>query len=88
MALTMRPTGLSSPAFAHLQDWTILEDGETVGRIYESVGTPPEYRWYWSMMLLVDWRSGIVRNGSVATLDEAKAQLRGSLAKARGHDRA
>jgi hypothetical protein len=57
MAFTVRPTGLASPAFAHLQDWTILEDGKTVGRIYEAVGKPPEYRLFWSMMLLVDWRS-------------------------------
>jgi hypothetical protein len=49
MTLAMRTTGLASPAFAHLQDWTILEDGETVGRIYESDGKPPEIRWFWSM---------------------------------------
>jgi hypothetical protein len=28
MPLTLRPTGV-----AHLQDWTIFEDGKTVGRL-------------------------------------------------------
>jgi hypothetical protein len=80
------PDRLASPAFAHPQDWTILEDGETVGRFYESVGKPPEYRWFWSMILLADRRSGIVTNGSVASFEEAKARFRESLAKARAHD--
>jgi hypothetical protein len=55
MAFTVRPTGLASPCLCPY--WTILEDGKTVGRIYEAVGKPPEYRLFWSMMLLVDWRS-------------------------------
>jgi hypothetical protein len=38
------------------------------------------------MTLLVDWRLGIVTSGKVATLDEAKARFRESLAKARGRD--
>ena len=35
MLLTMRPTGGHSPAYADRQDWTILDDGKPVGRIYE-----------------------------------------------------
>jgi hypothetical protein len=32
------------------QDWTIFDDGEPVGRIYEdaSASTPAELRWFWS----------------------------------------
>jgi hypothetical protein len=37
MPLTLRPTGLVSPVYGHLQDWTIFEDGKPVGRIYEDV---------------------------------------------------
>jgi hypothetical protein len=37
MPLTLRPTGLASPVYGHLQDWTIFEDGKPVGRIYEDV---------------------------------------------------
>ena len=31
--LTMRPTGLASPAFADWGDWTVLDDGRIVRRI-------------------------------------------------------
>jgi hypothetical protein len=34
MALTLRPTGLASPAHADRQDWTVYEDGKPIGRIY------------------------------------------------------
>jgi hypothetical protein len=46
MPLTMRPTGLASPAYAHLQDWTVLDDGGAVGRLYQdgSLSTPPVTR--------------------------------------------
>ena len=37
MPLALRPTGLASPVYGHLQDWTIFEDGKPVGRIYEDV---------------------------------------------------
>jgi hypothetical protein len=42
MPLTMRPTGLSSGVDKDRQDWTIFDDGEPVGRIYEvpNVGDP------------------------------------------------
>ena len=33
MALTMRPTGLSSPAYKDEIDVSIYEDGEAVGRV-------------------------------------------------------
>jgi hypothetical protein len=45
MHLTLRPTGLQSPAYADRLDWTVL-DGREVGRIYEdcSASTPPDLR--------------------------------------------
>jgi hypothetical protein len=33
--LTLRPTGLSSPAYRDWLDYVIVEDGRDVGRIYE-----------------------------------------------------
>ena len=53
--LTLRPTGLASPAYEHLEDWTILEDGREVGRMYEdgSASTPPELKWFWSIVVYV-----------------------------------
>ena len=36
MPLTLRPTGLrNSAAFAHLADWSVLDDGVVIGRISE-----------------------------------------------------
>jgi hypothetical protein len=75
--LTMRPTGLASPAYQDRQDWTIHDDGQPVGRIYEdaSAGTPAEQRWFWSVTVYVDPKSSIITSGKVPTLDEAKAQF-------------
>jgi hypothetical protein len=47
MALTLRPTGLASPAFAHLADWCVYDDGESIGRIYERHAPfRPELAWF------------------------------------------
>jgi hypothetical protein len=53
MALMLRPTRLASPAYERLQDWAIVEDGRTVGRIIEdgSASTPPDRRWGWSIVV-------------------------------------
>ena len=61
----------------HLQDWTMLDDGREVGRIYEdgSISTPAELRWFWSVSLYVPPAAGIVTSGKVPTLDEAKTQF-------------
>jgi hypothetical protein len=51
----MRPTWLASPVYEHLQDWTVLNDGQ-VARIYEdgSASTPPEMRRSWSVTVYVN----------------------------------
>jgi hypothetical protein len=38
MALSLRPTGLSSPAYRDWLNYVIVEDGRDVGRIYEDTG--------------------------------------------------
>ena len=80
MPLTMRPTGGHSPVYQDRQDWTIFEDGRPVGRIYEdaTAGTPADLRWFWSIIVYVNPRAGIVTSGKVPTLDEAKAQFEAS----------
>jgi hypothetical protein len=80
MPLTMRPTGGHSPVYADRQDWTIFDDGEPVGRIYEdaTAGTPVELRWFWSVTVYVHPRAGIVTSGKVPTLEAAKAQFEAS----------
>jgi hypothetical protein len=39
MLLTMRPTGGHSPVYADRQDWTVLDEGQPVGRIYEDTSS-------------------------------------------------
>ncbi len=72
MPLTLRPAGLSSPAYRDWLDYVIVEDGRDVGRLYEDRHSKPELRWFWSY---VNPRRGIITSGRAASLDEAKAQF-------------
>ena len=54
MPLTLRPTGLSSPAYRDWLDYVIVEDGRDVGRLYEDRHSPPELRWFWSITIYVN----------------------------------
>lgn len=75
MALTLRPTGGASRVYQHRQDWTIFDDGNPVGRIYEdtSARTSADLRWFWSITVYVDPNAGITTRGRVPTLGQAKA---------------
>ena len=42
--LTLRPTGLSSPAYRDWLDYVIVEDGRDVGRLHEKVAALAEQR--------------------------------------------
>jgi hypothetical protein len=76
MTLTLRPTGLASPAYQDRQDWTVFEDGKEVGRIYEDglASAPTELRWL-VITVYVRPDSGIVTSGKVPTIDDAKAEF-------------
>ena len=49
MPLTLRPTGLASPVYRDQLDYTVIEDGREIGRLYEDRNTQPELRWFWSI---------------------------------------
>ena len=85
MPLTMRPTGLSSGVHKDRQDWTVFDDGEPVGRIYEdaSASTPEELRWLWSIVIYAPPTAGIVISGKAPTLEVAKAALEASWRRCR-----
>jgi hypothetical protein len=76
--LTLRPTGLSSPAFRDWLDYVIVEDGRDVGRLYEDRQTLPDLRWFWSITIYVDPKPGITTSGRAATIERAKEQFRQS----------
>ena len=46
MVLSLRRTGLSSPAYRELAHYVIVEDGPDVGRLYEGRHSRPELRWF------------------------------------------
>jgi hypothetical protein len=49
--LRLRPTKLeTSPVYAHLKDYTVFENGEPIGRMYEQrPPAPPDAMWIWSI---------------------------------------
>jgi hypothetical protein len=77
MLLTMRPTGGHSPVYEDRQEWTVLDEGRPVGRIYEdmSASEPADQRWTWSITVYVWPDAGIATSGKAATLDQAKAEF-------------
>ena len=83
MALSLRRTGLSSPAFADQEDYIVIEDGQVIGRIYEMLHVPADVRWFWSITEYVDPGLGITTNGRAPTLEEAKARFKSTWSKVR-----
>ena len=59
MPLTLRRTGLSSPAYRDWLDYVIAEDGRDVGRVYEDRHGRAELRWFWSMTIYANPKRGI-----------------------------
>ena len=74
MTLTIRPTGLGSGTDKDRPDYAVYCGGWLVGRIDETRGGPDNLRWFWSMTVT----GPMTRSDRVATLEEAKAQLRKS----------
>ena len=77
MALTLRPTGLQSPAYEDWADYSVYENGDRIGRLYEdrAAATQPELRWFWSITVVVDARAGVRSDGRTASFEDAKAQF-------------
>ena len=67
--------GRSFPVYQdYHQDWTIYDDSEPVGHIYEdtSASAAADQHWFWSLTVHVDPNAGIATRGKVATLSEAR----------------
>ena len=75
VALTLRRTGLSSPAYRDWLDYIIVEDGRDVGRLYEDRNSRPELRWFWSITVYVNPMLGITTSGRAGRIEDAKAQF-------------
>jgi len=81
--LTLRRSGLSSPAYRDWLDYVIVEDGRDVGRVYEDRHSKPELRWFWSITVYVNPKLGITTSGRAASIEEAKAQFLANWQKCR-----
>jgi hypothetical protein len=76
MPLTLRPTGLAPPVYEDLEDYEVLEDGESIGRIYEiRAPTRPDLPWFWSITVVGAYRAGIHTDGRAPRFEDAKAQF-------------
>jgi hypothetical protein len=77
MPLTLRSTNLAPPVYEPMGDYEVLNDGQSIGRIYE-IRAPlrPNELWLWSIMVLGAHRAGIETVGRTATFEEAKAQFK------------
>jgi hypothetical protein len=70
VAAEVKPT-----AFAHLADWSVIEDGEVIGRIYEvHAARSPEQAWFWSITALTPNPTGTPTNGHAPTFAKAQFQ--------------
>ena len=72
MSLSLRRTGPSPPVYAHLADYTVIDAGRQVGRIYEDphVCQP----WFWSILVIGACHAGKT-SGRAVSLEEAKADF-------------
>ena len=75
--LSLRHTGLVPPD-PNRRDYVVIDDGREVGRLYEDRHTPPEVRWFWSIIVIGAHQAGIKTSGRAATLEDAKAQFQGN----------
>jgi hypothetical protein len=77
--LTLRPFNIGPPVYAHLRDYVVLEDGQSIGRIREEREPKPGREWFWSLTITGAHRAGVKTWGYGASLEDAKAAFRASL---------
>jgi hypothetical protein len=81
--LTLRPSKIGPPVYAHLADYDVLEDGQSIGRIMEQREPVPGREWFWSLTITGAHGAGVLTSGYSASLEGAKAAFRASLERYR-----
>jgi hypothetical protein len=79
MGLSLRKTGLSPPIYADRADWTVIDAGREVGRIYEDPYAA--HPWYWAVCVINGAAAGIRTSGRANTIEEAKEQFQANYRK-------
>ena len=82
MSLSLRRTGLSPPVYAKLADYTVIDAGREVGRIYEDPHASQP--WFWSLTVFGAHLAGTKPSGRAATIEDAKAAIRRLTKRNRG----
>jgi len=77
--LTLRQFNIGPPVYAHLLDYVVLEDGQSIGRIREEREPKPGREWFWSLTITGAHWAGVPTWGYGASLEAAKAAFRASL---------
>jgi len=77
MALTMRPTGLSSRVDKDRPDYAVFCGKWNIGRIYEVRGSPDHLRWFWAPHF-PSKPASLHTDNRVATLETAKVEFEAS----------
>ena len=76
MPFTLRPTGLSSPAYRDWADYIVIEDGEGHRANVRGPAYAADLRWFLIPSRFTSIPSGaITTSGRAPSLDEAKAQF-------------
>ncbi len=85
MQLILRRTGLSRPVYRDRLDYTVIEDGREIGRMYEDWHAHDDLRWFWSITKIIQMPSGqsFVSSARAATLEMAKGQFMANWLKCR-----
>jgi hypothetical protein len=83
MAVSLCRIRLGSPVQADRQDFSVIEDGQVIGRIYEVLHVPADVGWFCSITEHVDPALGIRTHNRVASLQVAKEQFKSSWSKLR-----
>ena len=86
MALTMSPTGLSSPVDKDRADYTIFSGEWAMGRIYEQHGGAERLKFFWSLFGIFGKPADLRTDGHAPTLDSSR-RLGGSASRGRSYAR-
>jgi hypothetical protein len=77
--LTLRQFNIGPPVYAHLLDYDVMEDGQSIGRIMEQRELLPGRKWAWYLQITGAHRAGVLAWGYGASLEDAKTAFRASL---------
>jgi hypothetical protein len=80
MALILRRIGSTPSAHHRLEDYEVLDDGESIGRIYRGqAAARPKFAWFWSITIVEAYKARIAVRGHAITFEVAKHQLEKNL---------